>query len=135
MQHAMPQVYKFERLQPLSYYAAAEQSQPMGGLLWGARDNGEEALRARCQMVRQAPCVVHDSQNEQLAMPVTAFSLTFVPVLAADEGWQGLAALPRNAHRVCLEGCVLPFPSRHPMPQCSQACSVPVPVHMCWSRL
>lgn len=46
------QVYKFERLQPLSYYAAAEQSQPLGGLLWGARDSGEDALRARCQMVR-----------------------------------------------------------------------------------
>ena len=50
------QVYKRERLQPLSYYAHAEQAQPMAGLLWGAaRDSGDEALRARCQMVRRVP--------------------------------------------------------------------------------
>jgi hypothetical protein len=51
------QVYKYERLQPLSYYAAAEQlQQPTPGLqlLWGAKEDGEEALRARCLMLRYA---------------------------------------------------------------------------------
>ena len=49
------QVYKFERLQPLSYYASAEQrSSPAGaGLFWRA-DPGQEALVARCRMLRCA---------------------------------------------------------------------------------
>lgn len=49
------QVYKFERLQPLSYYASAEQrSLPAGaGLFWRA-DPGQEALVARCRMLRCA---------------------------------------------------------------------------------
>jgi hypothetical protein len=52
-------VYKRERLQPLSYYAHAEQAQPLAGLLWGAaRDAGDDALRARCQMVRRAFSVI-----------------------------------------------------------------------------
>jgi hypothetical protein len=49
------QVYKYERLQPLSYYAAAEQVQPAPGvqLLWGQQqDRAGEALRARCAMLR-----------------------------------------------------------------------------------
>lgn len=53
--HAPWQVYKFERLQPLSYYASAEQrDSPAGaGLFWRA-DPGQEALVARCRMLRRA---------------------------------------------------------------------------------
>ena len=49
------QVYKFERLQPLSYYASAEQRSAVGGvgLFW--RDPQQEALAARCRMLRCAP--------------------------------------------------------------------------------
>lgn len=75
---APAQVYRFERLQPLSYYAAAEQMQPMTGLLWGAKDTGEEALRARCQMVRcasgpwglpQQAEVLHSMRDHAPAVP------------------------------------------------------------------
>ena len=57
-------VYKYERLQPLSHYAAAAQPGPgsAGGLgllprvgaLWGGSKEDAEvaALRARCTMVR-----------------------------------------------------------------------------------
>ena len=56
---AMPcQVYKFERLQPLSYYAAADQPQQKAALPWGAKAGKEQALADRCRMVRwtPAPC-------------------------------------------------------------------------------
>ena len=101
MGHALSQVYKFERLQPLSYYAAAEQSQPMGGILWGARDNGEEALRARCQMVRQAPCMFHTLT--QLALPfLTTFSLSSVTNnFHLMRGSRGLV-LPRQCRIMCV---------------------------------
>lgn len=48
-------MYKFERLQPLSYYASAEQRGAVGGvgLFW--RDPQQEALAARCRMLRCAP--------------------------------------------------------------------------------
>ncbi|BDA41790.1 hypothetical protein COCOBI_02-5840 [Coccomyxa sp. Obi] len=46
-------VYKFEKLQPLTYYAAAAQSQPTSGLgLWGPKSTEEDELRDRCRMVR-----------------------------------------------------------------------------------
>ena len=46
------QVYKFERLQPLSYYAAAEQPPPKASLPWGALSGKDQALADRCRMVR-----------------------------------------------------------------------------------
>lgn len=46
------QVYKFERLQPLSYYAAAEQPPQKASLPWGAKAGKEQALADRCRMVR-----------------------------------------------------------------------------------
>ena len=46
------QVYKFERLQPLSYYAAADQPQQKSALPWGAKAGKEQALADRCRMVR-----------------------------------------------------------------------------------
>ncbi|CAK0745542.1 hypothetical protein CVIRNUC_001627 [Coccomyxa viridis] len=45
-------VYKFERLQPLSYYAAADQPQQKSALPWGAKAGKEQALADRCRMVR-----------------------------------------------------------------------------------
>ena len=53
------QVYKFERLQPLSYYASAEQRGPVGsvGLFWRG-DPQQEALAARCRMLRYAPVCI-----------------------------------------------------------------------------
>ena len=66
------QVYRFERLQPLSYYAHAEQAQPMTGLLWGSNKDAEgEALRSRCQMVRH---VIVDSQRSRMIANQILFS-------------------------------------------------------------
>jgi len=46
------QVFKFERLQPLSYYATADQPAPKPALPWGPRVGKDEALANRCRMVR-----------------------------------------------------------------------------------
>ena len=50
------QAYKFERLQPLSYYASAEQrgAAAGAGLFWRV-DPEQEALAARCRMLRHSP--------------------------------------------------------------------------------
>jgi len=47
------QAYKFERMQPLSYYASAEQraATAYGGLFWRG-DPEQESLAARCRMLR-----------------------------------------------------------------------------------
>jgi len=47
------QAYKFERMQPLSYYASAEQraATAYGGLFWRG-DPQQESLAARCRMLR-----------------------------------------------------------------------------------
>lgn len=50
-------VYKWESLQPLSFYAAAEQPGPRAGFLWGG-DPASEALRARCRMLRSAMTLI-----------------------------------------------------------------------------
>ncbi len=47
-------MYKFERLQPLSYYATAEQPPRKGALPWG-RSGKDDILADRCRMVRCSP--------------------------------------------------------------------------------
>lgn len=47
-------VYRWERMQPLSYYALAEQPAPPGpAFLWG-KPSADESFAARCRMVRCA---------------------------------------------------------------------------------
>lgn len=64
-------VYKWEALQPLSHYAAAQQSPRAGGILaraglWGSREDAQQAaLSARCTMVRSvSPRIMGDAQVE-----------------------------------------------------------------------
>lgn len=47
-------VYKWENLQPVSFYPAAEQPKLRTGLQFWAVDNETESLRARCGMLRSA---------------------------------------------------------------------------------
>ncbi len=58
------QVYKFERLQPLSYYATAEQPPRKGSLPWG-RSGKDDILADRCRMVRYSPLVLISTQHSQ----------------------------------------------------------------------
>ena len=109
------QVYKFERLQPLSYYAAAEQSQPMGGLLWGARDGGGDALRARCQMVRQ---VHHLAYHTLVAMSGTHLDPLVSPRVSMTTFQCGGARFPESSRtKFCPQQmCCTGASSRHPSP-------------------
>ena len=47
-------VYKWENLQPVSFYPAAEQPKLRTGLQFWAVDDETESLRARCGMLRSA---------------------------------------------------------------------------------
>lgn len=53
-------VYKWESLQPLTFYPAAEQPKPRTGLQLWRVDDEADSLRARCGMLRYTSCCPPD---------------------------------------------------------------------------